>query len=364
MSRKKLVLLIALTVAASAIAGGIVYAQETSSSKSDNLNALLAQLAQEPQEPGARNFSFFLDGGAFLGVGTEDITKENMGRYGLREVRGVGVTEVSKDSPAEKAGLRKDDVIVRFDGESVTSVRKLTRLINESSADQNVRITVMRGGAEQELTATLGKQKLESVFRTNTPNIWRRGDNDDSVRIFPNGNWPPSIGGGDSPFIWTLGANRRIGVSTQSLSKQLADYFGVKDGGALITSVTDNSPASKAGLKAGDVIVAIDGEKVSAPGDITKGLSKKETGDVTLTIMRDHNQRTVTVTPEKNPNADLVRPNGTLGTRRVQIPSIVMPTIPEMNIRIPQIVVPATPPIDVTVPAPPRRATRTRTVII
>jgi hypothetical protein len=70
------------------------------------------------------------------------------------------------------------------------------------------------------------------------------------------------------------------------------------------------------------------------------------------------------VTPEKNPNADLVRPNGTLGTRRLQIPSIVLPTIPEMNIRFRQIVVPATPPIDVTVPAPPRRATRTRTIII
>jgi membrane-associated protease RseP (regulator of RpoE activity) len=191
----------------------------------------------------------------------------------------------------------------------------------------------------------------------------RRGDNnDDSVRIFPNGNWPPSIGGGDAPFVWTLGANRRIGVSTQTLSKQLADYFGVKDGGALITSVSDNSPASKAGLKAGDIITAIDGEKVAAPGDITKGLNKKETGDVTLTIIRDHNTRTVTLTPEKNPDG-LLR-SGTMGSRRVMIPSIVMPTIPEMNIRIPQIVVPATPPINVTVPAPARRTTRTRTIII
>jgi serine protease Do len=355
---------IALTVAASAIAGGIVYAQEASSNKADNLSALLAEVAQQPQDPTARNFSFFLDGGAFLGVGTEDITKENMAHYGLREVRGVGVTEVSKDSPAEKAGLRKDDVIVRFDGESVTSVRKLTRLISESSADQNVRITVMRGGAEQELTATLSKQKFGNVFGTNSGNIWRRGDNDDSWRVFPNGNWPPSIGGGDGSFVWTLGASRRIGVSTQSLSKQLSDYFGVKDGGALITSVSDNSPASKAGLKAGDVITAIDGEKVTAPGDITKALNKKETGDVTLTIMRDHNQRTVTLTPEKNPNSDLIRPNGGIGTRRVQIPSIVIPTIPEMNIHVPQIVVPATPPIDVTVPAPARRTTRTRKVII
>ena len=78
-----------------------------------------------------------------------------MARYGMRDVRGVGVTEVMKDSPAEKAGLRKDDVILRFDGESVTSVRKLNRLVSESSADQTVRLTISRGGAEQEVTAVL-----------------------------------------------------------------------------------------------------------------------------------------------------------------------------------------------------------------
>jgi len=362
MSRKNLVLIMALTVAVGAITGGIVYAQETSAPKAEGWEALVADMAQDPQDPNKHSFSFFLDGGAFLGVGTEDISKENMGRYGMREVRGVGVTEVSKDSPAEKAGLRKDDVIVRFDGESVTSVRKLTRLISESSPDQTVHVTVVRGGVEQELTATLGKHKFENVFGSTMPKILRGGDNDDSVRIFPNGNWPPSIGGGDGPFVWTLGANRRIGVSTQSLSKQLADFFGVKDGGALITSVSENSPASKAGLKAGDVITAIDGEKVASPGDITKGLSKKETGDVTLTIMRDHNIRTVTLTPEKNPDGDLIRPGGTVGTRRATIPSIIVPTIPQIDIQIPSITVPATPPIDVTVPAPGTR--RTRTVII
>src|SRR5205807_2155361 len=141
MSRKKLALIIALIISAGAIASGIVYAQEASSPQAETLRALLNAEAESSQEPGARSFSFFLDG-AFLGVGTEDITKENMTRYGVREVRGVGVTEVAKDSPAEKAGLRKDDVILRFDGESVTSVRKLTRLINESSPDQNVRITI------------------------------------------------------------------------------------------------------------------------------------------------------------------------------------------------------------------------------
>ena len=89
----------------------------------------------------------------------EDVTKENMSRYGMRDVRGVGVTEIVKDSPAEKAGLRKDDVILSFNGESVTSTRKLHRLVSESSADQNVRLTISRGGSEQEVSATLSKRQ-------------------------------------------------------------------------------------------------------------------------------------------------------------------------------------------------------------
>src|SRR5256884_3379977 len=223
MSRKKLALIVALIVSAVAIASGIVYAQEASTPQTEALRALLNAQAEISQEPGARNFSFFLDGGAFLGVGTEDITKENMARYGMREVRGVGVTEVVKDSPAEKAGLRKDDVIVRFDGESVTSVRKLTRLINESSPDQNVRITVSRGGAEQELSATLAKHRMDNVFGGMVSPRILRGGNDDDFRVLPGTNWPPSIGGGDGPLILSLGANRRIGVTTQALTKQLAD---------------------------------------------------------------------------------------------------------------------------------------------
>ena len=121
-------------------------------------------LAQEPappappDEPLDQNFSFFISGDGFLGVYAENISRENMGRYHVNQVRGVGVTQVVKDSPAEKAGLRKDDVILRLDGENITSVRKLNRIVSELSPDQSVRIGVSRGGSETEVTATIGKR--------------------------------------------------------------------------------------------------------------------------------------------------------------------------------------------------------------
>src|SRR6267143_4279397 len=109
-----------------------------------------------PGEP--QTFSFFIGGGSFLGVYAEDVSKDNMGRYNLREVRGVGITQVVKDSPAEKAGLHKDDVILRFDGENVTSVRKLNRLVSEVAPDQSVRLGISRSGSEQEVSVTIGKR--------------------------------------------------------------------------------------------------------------------------------------------------------------------------------------------------------------
>jgi serine protease Do len=97
--------------------------------------------------------------GGYLGVQTTDVNKDNFSKYGLREVRGVAVEKVIENSPAATAGLRDGDVIIRFDGEEVGSVRKLTRLISETAADHRVRITVLRNGSEQELTATLGKRE-------------------------------------------------------------------------------------------------------------------------------------------------------------------------------------------------------------
>ncbi len=149
-------------------------------------------------------------------------------------------------------------------------------------------------------------------------------------------------------MVFAFGNHRRIGVGTMSLTKQLADYFGIGDGkGVLVTSIADDSPAAKAGLKAGDVITSIDGEKVEGAGDLARGINKKKDGDVSLTVIRNKNQRTINVTPKQDP----VPPPGTAPQgRRIVIPRVELGEIPEMNIRVPRIDLPTTPEINVELP--------------
>src|SRR5690242_15335152 len=145
-------------------------------------------------------FNFFGDG--FLGVYAEDINKDNMARYHLSQVRGVGVTRIVKDSPAEKAGLQKDDVILRIDGDNVTSVRKLNRVVSEIAPDQSVRVTISRAGSEQELTATMGRRAMSNSFSglfKNDPGTWEFKNTPD------NWQWEgPLFKNNDGPFVFSF----------------------------------------------------------------------------------------------------------------------------------------------------------------
>lgn len=321
------------------LAGGVALAQQSSP-------------PQGPEEPFERNFSILIEGGGFLGVYAENINRENMNRYHMNQVRGVGITQIVKDSPAEKAGLHKDDVILRLDGENITSVRKLNRIVSELAPDQSVRVAFSRGGAEQEVTATIAKRDNSSVVGdlfSGDPKIWKwEGD----PKTF---KWEGPLMGRDKLFenngdlAFALGNSRRIGVSTMELTKQLADYFGITGGkGVLVTSVTDDGPAAKAGLRAGDVITAVDGEAVDSPGDISRAINRKKDGDVTLTIIRNKAQQTIRVTPREGGFS------GTMGQpqigRRIVIPRIVIPTIPDIDIAMPDIVIPSIPSINIEMP--------------
>ncbi len=329
------------------VAAGIAIAQQTPAPPA---------IPDVPDAP--RSFSMFLDGGSFLGVHVEDVSKENMARYGMREVRGVAITEVVKDSPAEKAGLRKDDVIVRFENDSVTSTRKLSRLVSEVAPDQTVKLGVVRGGGEQEVAVTMGKRThAMNTFNLrgleafkDFPQLKGLEKFKDFKNFGPGDNqvwrWDGTPGEG---MVFAFGNARRIGVSTVQLTKQLADYFGIADGkGVLVTSVTADSPAAKAGIKAGDIITAIDGEKVEGSGDLARAINKKKDGDVSLTVIHNKNQRTVNITPKNDPAPT----PGAIpqGRRVITIPRVELGTIAPIDIQVPQIDLGVTPEIKISVP--------------
>ena len=94
-------------------------------------------------------------------------------------------------------------------------------------------------------------------------------------------------------FDWDVsGSGRRFGVSVEPLTGQLADYFGVKNG-LLVTSVADNSAASRAGLKAGDVIASIDGHSVHTREDLLRRLRDADDNEMSIGIVRDKKDSTV-----------------------------------------------------------------------
>ena len=252
--------------------------------------------AVTPKAPGAGEhfiFAMTSDGG-YLGVQTVEVNKDNFAKYGLREVRGVAVEKVMENSPAAAAGLKSGDVIVRFNGEEIASVRKLTRLISETAADHRVKITVLRNGGEQDLTATLGKREPMGFASPGAFTMPRIPDMPMSPDV-PNIMTLPR--GEGRAFAWTPRSGRQIGVGVEVLTKQLAAHFNVEHG-LLISDVRENSPAATAGLKAGDIIVEADGKAVKNDFDLIKALNEKKEGDVSIAYIRGGNRQSVSITPE------------------------------------------------------------------
>jgi serine protease Do len=248
------------------------------------------------------------DDSGYLGIQTVAISNDNFAKFGLREVRGVGVEKVVENSPAAQAGLQNNDVIIRIDGEEVKSSAKLSRLIGEIAPDQKARITVLRGGSEQELTATIGKRPMPTFERFGalgnmptmpTPPTAEFKLDDKFFENLPKGELP--AGGQSGNFVWNFSGGRKIGVIAESLTKQLGEKLGVSDGkGLLVMEVRENSPAAKAGIKAGDIITEVDGAKVGDSTDLVHAVNAKKDGDVELTFVHDGNRQKTRVTPEQS----------------------------------------------------------------
>jgi S1-C subfamily serine protease len=250
----------------------------------------------------------FAGGGARLGVMLEDVSAEDVTRLKLAEERGAVVKEVVKGSAAEKAGLKEGDVILSYQGERVLSAAQLRRLVRETPAGRKVAIEASRGGASQRLSASLekaGRDLGDDNFHFDMPDSFAF-----NVPVPPVPPMPPippmdhmfKDGDGGQRFFFRdrFGEGRpgRLGLTYQELSGQLARYFKVEDGALLVTEVETDGPAARAGLRAGDVIVKLDGKAITDGGDLRRTLGEAPSGtDVTLTVQRDGRPLDVKVSP-------------------------------------------------------------------
>jgi len=233
-----------------------------------------------------------LDGrGSQLGVMVSDVD----------DATGVRVDTVEEGSAAAKGGVKAGDIVVEFDGERVRSARQLTRLVQETPAGRAVKMTVRRGGDRQTLDVAPEARESFAWNGRLGPEIERgleQGLRDLPERIEPFLNF--RFDGG----MPAMGARGRLGVQVEGLSDQLATYFGVADGGVLVAGVTADSPAAKAGVKAGDVITRVNGEAVKDPRDLVRALGAvKDDGAVALDVVRDKKATSLTATIEpRRPN--------------------------------------------------------------
>jgi serine protease Do len=239
-------------------------------------------------------------GSSFLGIGVAEIDSERAKALNLKEVHGVEVKSVDHDSPAAKAGLKESDVVLEYNGQRIEGTEQFIRLVRETPVDRQVNLLVWRNGGTQTLTATIGHRKEHFFFRS--------GDGDDvdlNVEIPPMPPMPPMPEMPampemppmpEMPRAFGSARSGTLGIECEALGSQLAGFFGVKEG-VLVRSVAKDSAAEKAGMRAGDVIVKVDGEAVTSAHEITSLVrAARNKHNFQVVAIRDKKEATLSVT--------------------------------------------------------------------
>jgi serine protease Do len=238
--------------------------------------------------------------GPQIGVTVRDVDDADVSRESLPRLAGAVVEEVRSDSPAAEAGIKAGDVIVSFDSERVRSASHFARLVRETPEGRQVDLVVARDGAEIALNVTPEARPGLRAFNLEPLEELRALDLDElrELRNFEfempelHERFAVTVPQDRDFYSIIIGGRARLGVGVQNLGDQLAEYFGVT-GGVLVTSVDEGTPAQSAGLRAGDVITAIDGDAVENSNGLRR-LLNDVSGEVEVSIVRDRQEMTVT----------------------------------------------------------------------
>jgi serine protease Do len=208
----------------------------------------------------------------YLGVGVFQVTPERAKALKLKDPAGVEVVRVDENSAAAKAGIKVNDVILEVNGQKVENVNQFIGMIGVAGQGAKMALAVWREGGQRTINTTLEAPPNPVIF---------------GYGAIENGALTPP------PFETMPAPNPLVGIEGETLTPQLAAYFGVKEG-VLVMTVMPKTPAEKAGLKAGDVILKVGGMPVTAIREIS-GIVRASHRTVSFTIMRNHKELTLNI---------------------------------------------------------------------
>jgi serine protease Do len=268
------------------------------------------------------------DARPWLGVTTQEITSEL--REGL-DYRGSGVivNSVIPDSPAERAGMRKGDVIVSVDSRMIDSPSELVEVVRSARVGKTVAVTVVRDGSRRTLTPRLSEwpaeidEEMDAPAPAPTPRAPKPPSAPREQRFEWNGEEFDLPDGAGLSLLRSMGRGR-LGIQVQDLNADLGEALGAPGAkGVLVIEVFEDRPAARAGIKAGDVITRVGDTAVDDIEALHRTLRDRD-GRVTVTVMRRGVRRTVTVELEAEKQAErrVIRVRGGGSPTELHIPDV------------------------------------------
>lgn len=189
----------------------------------------------------------------WLGVTIQDVTPELAESFGIKDTtKGVIVGDVVQDSPAEKAGLKRADVITSFNGKEIDSSHTLSRMVASTPPSSSVTLQVTRDGKNKEIKVTLGTMPDETEEAAPTKN----------------------------EAAW--------GINVQNVTPEIAQRFGWDrdENGVVISAIEPGSPAAEAGLRTGDLIKEVNRQKIQNVRDYNQTVKQPKKGETLLLLIK------------------------------------------------------------------------------
>jgi len=188
----------------------------------------------------------------WLGVSIQDLTPELAKSFGVDTQKGALVAEVAKGGPGEKAGIKRGDIIISYQGKEVRNAGSLRNDVANTPIGREVKLTVWREGKKQEFGATIG----------NAENITK---------------------------ILAASVNRRLGAEIRAVTPQETQQFGLEpQEGVAIASLDRKSPLSAVGFEPGDIILEVEGQPVEGVESFVEIVNSLQPGQEVTLFAVDH----------------------------------------------------------------------------